>query len=134
MDCWDQINWFNPPSLHIVVPAWTQSWISNAIICRDIFLWSIEWDVRVVVISKIVDHHCLILLVFVYFRHMKNVRNLSFIKDNMPPVNFSPTGVNQFIQLTIYNIQRQTVNLRTKQVWKEVTCIYISRGTKIKDS
>ena len=65
---------------------------------------------------------------------MKNVRNLSFIKDNMPPVNFSPTGVNQFIQLTIYNIQRQTVNLRTKQVWKEVTCIYISRGTKIKDS
>lgn len=61
---------------------------------------------------------------------MKNVRNLSFIKDNMPPVNFSPTGVNQFIQLTIYNIQRQTVNLRTKQVWKEVMCIYVSAEIK----
>ncbi|CAC5378723.1 GRIN2B [Mytilus coruscus] len=54
------------------------------------------------------------------FRHMKNIRNVSFINKDIPPVRFNPIGLNQFIKLVIYNTQSKTTNLRTEKVWRQV--------------
>lgn len=55
-----------------------------------------------------------------YFRHMKNIRDVSLISTDIPPVRFNPIGLNQFIKLVIYNTQSKTTNLRTDKVWRQV--------------
>lgn len=51
---------------------------------------------------------------------MKNIRDVSLISTDIPPVRFNPIGLNQFIKLVIYNTQSKTTNLRTDKVWRQV--------------